>query len=141
MKARAAIWKTLVDECLDKGMSLRATAAFLALPVGTVKTWRHRQRKQADKSVRVSMKPAMKPAPAKERATAMKPGMKPGVHRGLTVEMMPGRTGWERRMTWSLFRRGEWPPKEWRIPADLEGPALASALGERAFKSKPRGEA
>lgn len=140
MKARAPIWSKLVEECLRRGMSYAETAAFLALPVGTVKTWSARKRAKARTAIEV-MKPVMKPASAKGKAVVMKPEMKPGkVHRGLTVDMMPGRTSWEKRMNWSLFTRGEWPPKGWRIPAELEGEALVAALAERAFKSKPRGK-
>lgn len=132
MKRRSDIWRKLTEEHLGKGMSYREVAEALGLPVGTVKTW-VRRRRQGD------MKPGMKPAAAQGKGVDMKPGMKPGlVHRGLTVEMMPGRTGWERRMTWSLFKRGEWPPKEWRIPAGLEGEALVRVLGERASKSRSR---
>jgi hypothetical protein len=62
-------------------------------------------------------------------------------HRGLRLEDMPGRTGWERRSTFALFKRGEWPPLHWHIPATLEGAELREMLMERAVMYKPRGKA
>lgn len=121
--------------------SFATISKAFGVPVGTVKSVCSKE----------GVRKRMEPHAAKGKGRGMEPwrnvecGMRNvecrTLHRGLRVEDMPGRTGWERRMTWSLFRRGEWPPKEWRIPAELEGAALAEALGERAFKSKPRGEA
>jgi hypothetical protein len=59
-------------------------------------------------------------------------------HRGLRVEDMPGRTGWERRSTFALFKRGEWPPLHWHIPAKLEGAELREMLMERAVMYRPK---
>lgn len=52
-------------------------------------------------------------------------------HRGISVNDLPHPRGNTRRVVWAMFRRGLWPPRQWRIPPTLEGPELAQALKEK----------
>lgn len=103
------------------------------VPVGTVKSVCSKE----------GVRKVMEPPRAKGKGARMEPGVKAdlGLHRGLRIEDMPGRTGWERRSTWALFKRGEWPPLHWHIPAKLEGVELREMLMERAamYQPKPKG--
>lgn len=140
MKARAPIWRKLAEEHLAKGMSHREVAEALGLPVGTVKTWRHLQKKQADKSVRAPIKPDMKPASAKGKAADMKPGTKPAklaTFRGITALDLPGRTREIQSLNFAAMKLGKYPPRSAGIPGYLEGPELGAAL--RAWCEKWKG--
>ncbi len=142
MKARAPIWKKLVEEHLAKGMSHREVAEVVGLPVGTVKTWKHRAARRGDleKGGLGDMKPAMKPALAKGKAGEMKPGTKPGpvMYRGLTARDMPGRDRVQKQLNFAAFRRDAYPPATWKIPGYLEGAELAKAMLEACEKFKPK---
>ena len=59
------------------------------------------------------------------------------VHRGLTRADIVGRTEMERGLRWALFKRGEWPPAVWNIPAKLEGVALLQMIEERSAMGVP----
>lgn len=96
------------------GASFEQVAADYALPVGTVKTWWSRRRKALDET----------------------PGSVGGkraheTHRGLQSCHMPGRKD-SKQLTFSMFRRGLWPPKEWKVPAGLVGGDLLMMLQERS---------
>jgi hypothetical protein len=52
------------------------------------------------------------------------------MHRGLTVADMPGKAG-ERQMRFALFKRGQWPPRQWRVPVALAGVGLLQMIEER----------
>lgn len=136
MKARAPIWRKLVEEHLAKGMSHREVAEALALPVGTVKTWKHRQKKAA-------MKPAVKPGCAKEKPGAMKPAVKPegpAMFRGITARDMPGRTREIQSLNFAAMKRGTYPPRSWGIPGWMQGAELVEAMRKACEKwKKPRG--
>ena len=58
-------------------------------------------------------------------------------HRGLRRSDIVGRTEFERGLRWSLFKRGEWPPAAWKIPATLEGVALLQMIEERSTMYVP----
>lgn len=131
MKARAPIWKKLVEEHLAKGMSHREVAEVVGLPVGTVKTWSHRAR----------MKPGVKPAAAKEMASEMKPDTKPAklaTFRGVTALDLPGRTREIQSLNFAAMKRGTYPPRSAGIPGYLEGAALVAALQAWCEKWKGR---
>jgi hypothetical protein len=120
------------------GTPFATISKAFGVPVGTVKSV----------CSKAGVKPRMEPLVAKGKAQKMEPRKKEGrgerieaVHRGLRLEDMPGRTGWERRSTFALFKRGEWPPLHWHIPATLEGAELREMLMERAVMYKPRGKA
>lgn len=132
-----------------EGASSATISKAFGVPVGTVKSVCSKA------GVKGSRGQGMEPPCAKERAARMEPaasrrndetrmandeGRKgnPMEHRGLRIEDMPGRTGWERRSTFALFKRGEWPPLHWHIPVKLEGAALREMLMERAVMYKPK---
>lgn len=132
MKARARIWKTLVEECLAKGMSHREVAEALALPKGTVATWS--RRKKAD------MKADMKVPIPKETGRVMKADMKAAklaTFRGITALDLPGRTREIQSLNFAAFKMGKYPPRSAGIPGYLEGPELVAAL--RAWCEKWKG--
>ena len=52
-------------------------------------------------------------------------------HRGLAWYHMPGRRE-SKRMTFALFKRDQWPPANWKVPARLRGAELMLLLHERA---------
>lgn len=60
------------------------------------------------------------------------------VHRGLKWQHMPGRGKGNKKLTFALFKRGEWPPKGWHVPAKLEGGDLMMLLHERACMNERR---
>ena len=73
-----------------------------------------------------------------KRASAKYEANKPdtGVRvRGLTWQDLPGRDVFNKRLNLALMKSGEYPPKTWRVPPGLEGPALAEMLHEKAKKS------
>ena len=134
MKRRAPIWRKLAEEHLAGGMSYAEVAAFLMLPVGTIKTWKHRQKKAA-------MKPAMKPGCEKEKLGEMKPGMKPGklaTFRGITPLDLPGRTREIQSLNFAAFKQGKYPPRSAGIPGYLEGAELVEKL--QAWCAKWKGK-
>lgn len=53
-------------------------------------------------------------------------------HRGLRRSDLVARTELERGLRWALFKRGEWPPQVWNVPAALEGVALLQMIEERS---------
>lgn len=109
--------------------SFKTIAVAFGVPVGTVKSVCSKE----------GVRKAMEPPVAKGKGVGMEPGWKAVMeHRGLRFEDMPGRTEWERRSTWALFKRGEWPPLHWHIPVKLEGAALREMLMERAVMYKPK---
>lgn len=111
-----------------EGASFATISKAFGVPVGTVKSVCSKE------GVKKSMEP-----PAKQgNLTQMEPQRIEVVHRGLRLEDMPGRTGWERRSTFALFKRGEWPPLHWHIPAVLEGAELREMLMERAVMYRPK---
>lgn len=143
MKARAPIWKKLVEEHLAKGMSHREVAEVVGLPVGTVKTWKHRAARRGDleKGGLGDMKPAMKPALAKGKAGEMKPGTKPAklaTFRGITALDLPGRTREVQSLNFAAMKLGKYPPRSAGIPGYLEGPELVAALQAWCEKWKGR---
>lgn len=121
------------------GSPFATISKAFGVPVGTVKSVCSKEGVKA--VVKGSRGQGMEPHATKGKAPMMEPGAKPKAkmdHRGLRLEDMPGRTGWERRSTWALFTRSEWPPLHWHIPASLEGPALREMLMERAVMYKPK---
>lgn len=133
MKARAPIWRKLVEEHLAKGMSHREVAEALALPKGTVATWS--RRKKAD------MKADMKAPAPKETVRAMKADMKAGklaTFRGITALDLPGRTREIQSLNFAAMKLGKYPPRSAGIPGYLEGPELAAALQAWCLKWKGR---
>jgi hypothetical protein len=63
------------------------------------------------------------------------------VWRGLTVDDLPQTYAQDRRWCWPFFKRGTWPPACWKVPTELEGPALMMMLEERArAHNVPRGQ-
>lgn len=67
-----------------------------------------------------------------QKKGANKPVIKETVVRGLTWRDLPGACGMAMRLNLALMKRGKYPPDTWRVPTDLEGPALALMLEERA---------
>ena len=134
MKARAPIWRKLVEEHLAKGMSHREVAEALALPKGTVATWS--RRKKAD------MKADMKAEAPKETGRAMKADMKaegPAMFRGITARDMPGRTREIQSLNFAAMKRGTYPPRSWGIPGWMQGAELVEAMRKACEKwKKPR---
>lgn len=129
MKARAPIWRKLVEEHLAKGMSHREVAEALALPKGTVATWS--RRKKADMKA---------PAP-KETGRARKADMKAGklaTFRGITALDLPGRTREIQSLNFAAMKLGKYPPRSAGIPGYLEGPELVAALQAWCEKWKGR---
>lgn len=61
-------------------------------------------------------------------------------HRGLTADDLPMKQPWKRRYAFALFKRAMWPPKSWKVPADLEGSALKMMLEERCATCNVRKE-
>lgn len=139
----------------QENASFKTISKAFGVPVGTVKSVCSKAGVKA--VVKGSRGQGMEPLCAKERAARMEPaasrrndetrmandeGRKgnPMEHRGLRLEDMPGRTGWERRSTFALFKRGEWPPLHWHIPAKLEGAELREMLMERAVMYRPKGK-
>lgn len=53
-------------------------------------------------------------------------------HRGIMRSDIVARTEIERGLRWALFKRGEWPPAVWNVPATLEGVALLQMIEERS---------
>lgn len=137
MKARARIWKTLVEECLAKGMSHREVAEALALPKGTVATWSRRKK--------AGMKADVKAAAPKETGRVMKADMnadmkaaKLATFRGITALDLPGRTREIQSLNFAAFKMGKYPPRSAGIPGYLEGPELVAALQAWCEKWKGR---
>lgn len=119
-----------------EGASFATISKAFGVPVGTVKSVCSKEGVKA--AVKGSSGQGIEP-PAKQRnLTQMEPQRIEVVHRGLRLEDMPGRTGWERRSTFALFKRGEWPPLHWHIPAVLEGAELREMLMERAVMYRPK---
>ena len=125
-----------------EGASFATISKAFGVPVGTVKSVCSKEGVKA--VVKGSSGQRLEPPVAKGKAGVMEP-RKEGrgerievVHRGLRLEDMPGRTGWERRSTFALFKRGEWPPLHWHIPAVLEGAELREMLMERAVMYRPK---
>lgn len=58
-------------------------------------------------------------------------------HRGLSYLHMPGRSE-SKKSTFALFKRNLWPPKKWKVPADLTGAPLMMCLHEAAANSNRR---
>lgn len=125
------------------GGSFGEVARAFRVPLGTVKSVCSKA------GLRAGMEPgpkqSMEPPCAQGAGAGSEPGRKrsmepanPKEHRGLRVEDMPGRTNWERRMTWALFRRGEWPPPHWEIPTRLEGGDLRRRLADQAARCRPK---
>jgi hypothetical protein len=113
-----------------EGASFATISKAFGVPKGTVKSVCSKE----------GVKKTMEPLIQKGENPLIEP-QKLGVHRGLRVEDMPGRTGWERRSTFALFKRGEWPPLHWHIPAVLEGGDLRARLLERAAMYQPKRKA
>lgn len=134
MKAKPVRVKTLALSLLGEGYSTAEVAAELHLPEGTVKTWKHR--------AKGDMKPAMKPAFAKNGVAAMKPAMKPAegsrfeTCRGLTYRDLPGRSEIDQRANFYAMKRGLYPPKCAKIPSFLEGRELLTALSDWVAKKR-----
>lgn len=128
------------------GTPFATISKAFGVPVGTVKSVCSKEGVKA--VVKGSRGQGMEPPATKEKAAVMEPfcalratkgrPISEMEHRGLRIEDMPGRTGWERRSTWALFKRGEWPPLHWHIPSALEGEALREMLMERAVMYKPK---
>lgn len=124
----------------QENASFKTISKAFGVPVGTVKSVCSKE----------GVRKRMEPHAAKGKGRGMEPrrnaecGMRNAecrtLHRGLRVEDMPGRTGWERRSTFALFKRGEWPPLHWHIPAKLEGAELREMLMERAVMYRPKGK-
>lgn len=139
--------------------SFSTIAKAFGVPVGTVKSVCSKE----------GVRKVMEPPVAKGKEYSMEPAKKEGrrekegalyygsvsyrmlprlerreaaevLHRGLRLADMPGRTGWERRSTFALFKRGEWPPLHWSIPSKLEGAELREILMERAVMYRPKGK-
>lgn len=131
MKPLSAALKKGIVAMKAGGASYRAVSRSWQVPLGTVKSL----------CAKAKLKTAMEPPSKKGKAVAMEPQAEgpSSVHRGLRSEDMPGRTQWERRMTFAVFRRGEWPPRHWKIPATLEGIDLREMLVERAAMYRGKG--
>lgn len=119
-----------------EGSSFRTIAKAFGVKLGTVKSV----------CSKAGVKKSMEPRTMKEKTAGTEPPPAKGtggVHRGLRLEDMPGRSAWQRRMTFAMFKRRQWPPHHWHIPATAEGVVLRELLMERAAKSvepaKPRG--
>lgn len=129
MKAYPAIIQKMVFNVWVTGQSLTAVARICDVPVGTVKAWRSRggwKRAENPRSV-----------VHETTASAEKRGTDATLHRGLRWQHMPGRPG-GKMATFALFRRGLWPPRQWRVPKELEGGALLLVLHERACAGQER---
>jgi hypothetical protein len=124
-----------------EGASFATISKAFGVPVGTVKSVCSKEgvKKTMEPPVKKGEGPRMEPAAASRRNDEAR--MTNAEFRGLRVEDMPGRTGWERRSTFALFKRGEWPPLHWHIPAVLEGGDLRARLLERAVLYQPKGKA
>ena len=116
MRAKPDIFPRFAREAFEAGRSMRWIARALALPLGTVKTWRSRG--------------GWKRA-AHETPVAVGKPDDHETHRGLKACHMPGRKD-SKQLTFSMFRRGMWPPKEWKVPAGLVGGELLMMLQERS---------
>ena len=118
--------------------SFATISKAFGVPVGTVKSVCSKE----------GVKKRMEPPAAKGKGRGMEPRRNAEcrmqnaecrtLHRGMRVEDMPRRTGRERRSTFALFMRGEWPPLHWHIPAKLEGTDLREMLMERAVMYRPK---
>lgn len=60
------------------------------------------------------------------------------LHRGLSWQDMPGRHHLDKRLNFSLFKRGSFPPWQWKIPSHAEGPALVLLIEERLTMMQPQ---
>lgn len=58
-------------------------------------------------------------------------------HRGLSYLHMPGRSE-SKKSTFALFKRNLWPPKKWKVPAEMIGAPLMMCLHEAAANSNRR---
>ena len=122
MKSKPGILKKLARDVWATGKSISATARICDLPVGTVKTWRSRGQWRRHATT----------------ASADEKGANETTHRGLSWRHMPGRPG-SKKLTFAAFRRGMWPPREWRVPAHLTGGELLMVLQERACMNERKG--
>lgn len=127
------------------GATYATISQAFGLPVGTVKSVCSKEgvRQRMEPQVTKGKTGVMEPGEEQQKAEILKAEMMKTemVHRGLRLEDMPGRTGWERRSTWALFKRGQWPPLHWHIPVKLAGDDLRALLMERAAMFRPKGVA
>lgn len=63
------------------------------------------------------------------------------VHRGLMWQHMPSSRDANKRLVFALFKRGQWPPAAWRVPAHLQGGDLMMLLHERACMNERKPKA
>ena len=111
------VWRT--------GASIAAVARICALPVGTVKAWRSRGKWERVTGYH-------------ETAVCVEElGAHATTYRGLSWQHMPGRPG-SKKLTFAAFKRGLWPPREWRVPKELTGGELLMFLQERACMGQER---
>lgn len=150
MKAKPRAIRDLVLAAKAAGKSFEVVAAEFDVPLGTVKTWWSRYRgKLTVVGGRLPLLAVVsgnhgQPSPTTANhgqlrargdgdETPATVGKKGGdeTYRGLQACHMPGRRG-NKQMTFSLFKRGMWPPKTWKVPAGLVGGELLMLLQERS---------
>lgn len=129
MTARHRIIKAAARRLWEGGQSLRAVARICSLPVGTVKTWRHRGKWTRHKTGLETPATVGKRAGHETR------------HRGLSWRHMPSNRDANKRMVFALFRHNQWPPRKWQVPAHLEGGDLMMMLHERACMNERKPKA
>jgi hypothetical protein len=142
MRAKAPVLKTFAREAFERGVPLREIARVADLPLGTVKVWRSRGKWVR----RVKVKPGTenwelktencelvgKGAAGRDETsgTVEKKGGDE-THRGLRACHMPGRRA-SKQLTFSMFKRGMWPPAVWKVPPGIVGGELLMLLQERS---------
>lgn len=138
MKAKPAILKHLARAAWEGGKSTARCAALVAVPVGTVKAWRARGKWKRE-GLQVKGE-ELEVHGSKDEPTFSAGETRhdePPKHRGLNWTHMPGRPG-SKMLTFAMFSKGLWPPRQWRVPKDLEGGALLMLLQERACLGQSR---
>lgn len=128
MKAKPKAVRDLVLQAKAAGRSFEAVAEEFGLPVGTVKTWWSRYRKE----LKVSGLKFQVAGGNETPACVEKKGGDETTHRGLKACHMPGARAGSKKMTFALFKRNLWPPKAWKVPPGLVGGELLMMLQERA---------
>jgi hypothetical protein len=138
MRAHSAIVRQWAREAWQGGSSFVKVARACKVPVGTVKAWASRGRWKRERTV--NSEPRTLNLERGRDATggcAGKTAADATTHRGLRWQHMPGR-GQGKKLTFALFRAGEWPPIGWHVPAKIEGGDLMMLLHERACMNERR---
>lgn len=120
MKAWPLKLRQMVISGRREERSFSELAEEFEVPLGTVKTWCFRD-----------MKLRVKPTTVQAAVPDMKPDMKPAgpaMYRGLTAQDMPGRDRMQQSLNFAAMKRGQYPPRRWKVPGYLEGAALKAAM-------------